>query len=195
VLPAVYCKHLADVVAPWGVTPRILFGSPVDQQLANDQPISMRLGYAIRVVEEARRLTGEPALGILLGLRATPAFFLEWRLAGAGTSKRFVTVDGSNAMSLVFEARQDNTLVQAVERASFGPARDVVLLATLLAAWQATRALVGRHVATSLTFALPKPAYFDRFAHVLPPCRFGHDANTVSIQGQPEDGVTGYEAR
>jgi hypothetical protein len=170
-----------ELLAPWGVTTALLFNDIEAERIDGEFPVAFRPGRAVSIIERARTLTGEPALGILLALRATPSFFRGWRIVGEATSTRYCAVDASNAIELVFEARPSDTLVTLGERASFGPARDVVLLAALIGAWQACRAM-GAEVPATLSFAMPQPHYYERFAHALPPTRFEQDANVLSME-------------
>jgi hypothetical protein len=130
-------------------------------------------------------LGGDPALGILLGLRAEVTFFHAWTLCGEARSNRFVAVDDSNAVTLTFEAVGTDAIVTVGERASFGTTRDFVLLATLVGLWQASRAVFGEDLQATLAFAIPEPGYFARFAHVLPPTQFGQPASSLRICCRP----------
>jgi hypothetical protein len=180
-LPAFYCEHFLELLAPWGVTMRALFNDLEAERIHGEFPVAFRAGRALSIIEGARALTGEPALGVLLGLRATPSFFRGWRIVGQATSTRYAVVDASNAIGLVFEARPTDTVVTVVEQISFGPARDFVLLAALIGAWRACRAMFA-DLHASLSFAMPRPDYYERFGHELPPTRFEHTASQLCME-------------
>lgn len=181
-IPTAYCDALVDLVRPWRVTPEMLLGGRTARRMRRSGGrLVASAACMAAVVERARDLTGEPALGILLGLRASPSFFGFWRVGAGSLPTPFRAEDLFDALTLQVRARSASVVVTANERASFGAARDVVLSAALVGLWQASRAMFGTDMHASLAFAMPRPFYFERFANVLPPARFRQPSSSLLL--------------
>ena len=181
-IPTAYCDALVNLVRPWQVTPQMLLGDKAARRMRQSGGrLVGSAGCAAAVIERARALTGEPALGILLGLRASPSFFRCWSVGTGAPSTHFRAESLFDALTLQFQASGTSVVLTAQECVSFGASRDVVLFAAVVGLWQACRVMFGTNVHASLTFAMPRPFYFERFAHVLPTARFRQPSSTLRL--------------
>jgi len=186
VLPGSFGLQLVEAVEPCGFGLADLWPGRGDADLAAPD-FEIPLGAGIEMIERARRLTGEPALGVQLGLRARAAAHGYVGLAAmtAPTLGDALCVairyapTLTNALSVRFAVDGGAARVTLVERAAFGPARDAVVLACMVGLWRLGCDLTGRSLDVSLRLAIPRPGYFDRTAAVLPPIAFGEDANEL----------------
>jgi AraC-like DNA-binding protein len=78
----------------------------------------------------------------------------------------------STACTLRFEVDAKLASLQLVENVDMGGVRDVVLLSMLLGMQQMSHTLTGREPTGVVEIALPRPAYYERFADVLASVRF-----------------------
>jgi len=134
-VPAVQALHLVELVKRWDVTAAdLLRGASLNARDLRDPRRRLTVRELVALVERARALTGEPALGVYFGLRmqVTSHGYLGFAAMITGALTLRVAREGSEA-SLVIE-----------EEADFGPARDAVLLALLVGLRRMGCALTGR---------------------------------------------------
>lgn len=199
-LPAAHALHLAELVARWAVTADELFaGLDLRPEGLAEPGARIPLATVVALVERARALTREPALGLHIGLqmRASVYGFLGFAAMSASTVRealdlaiRFApTVTG--ALALRLERDGDRAVVVIEERADFGPARDVVVLAVVMGVWQIGNALAGRELDGRVELALPTPAYAQRLAQLAPAAagraRFGASAHRMILDAATLD--------
>jgi len=176
-LPAVHLHHLVQVVARWKVTPgELLAGTGLDAAVLAAPGARVPLAQAIEVIERARRLTGEPALGFQLGLQMRVSWhgFIGFAALASPTARdaieiaiRFApTRTDALALRLHVEDRVASLVIE--ELAPLGSARDVVILALATGIWQIGNSLVGYVITGSVELAMPEPPYFARFAPFAP---------------------------
>jgi AraC-like DNA-binding protein len=181
-LPAVQALYLAELAKRWSVTLEdLLEGSGVDAGTLTDPASRIPVATAVELIERARRLTGEPALGYYLGLqmRVSMHGYLGFAALSAPTVRAATDlmvqfapiVTTALSMRLRVDGREASIIVE--EHADFGPARDVVLLATLVGIWQMGQAGTGRDLrGGSLDVAMPTPAYSAKLSRSTPRIRF-----------------------
>jgi AraC-like DNA-binding protein len=185
-LPAIHALHLAELVASRGVTAeRLLAGVVGDRAELSDPDARISLEVVQTLVERARALTGEPALGVLLGLEMRVAAHgylgfaaMTARSLGAAIdlAVRFAPTR-TEAIALRLETAGAAASLVIDERAEFGTARDVVVLAIAVGLWQIGSALTGRQLEGSLELAFERPDYADRFETLIGRVRFGRPEN------------------
>lgn len=188
-LPAIHALHLAELVERWSISAATLLRGSGLSKLELSQP-DRRLPVATmtQLVERARALTGEPALGIYFGLQMRISWHGYVGLAAMTAQNarqalelaaRFVpTRTGALAFELDAEGRQAALLIH--ERADFGAARDAVVLAIIVGIWQLGCTLTGRQLSGSAELAMPEPPYIARFSSVMPGAlRFDRPANRL----------------
>ena len=187
-LPGVHALHLAELAKRWNVTPEALLeGSGLDVDALADPDARVPVPTLVELVERARRMTGEPALGIYLGLqmRISAHGYLGFAAMTAATARHALELASrfaptrTTALSLRLHVEAGVASVVIEEHADFGPARDVVLFALAIGIWQIGIALTGQPLRGSADFAFPEPSYFERFAKIAPRTRFAQPSNQL----------------
>ncbi len=188
-LPAVHALHLVTLVGRWNVAPEDLL-APLGLREATLADPGARLSIAEveALIARARTLTGEPGLGLYLGLqmRISSHGYLGFAAMSAATvgdaialATRFAPTR-TGVLGLRLHVEGDTAAIVVEERAPLGSARDVVILSLLVGIWQIGQALTGRELRGSLEVAFPEPAYMARFrAGLGEQLRFGQPAHRL----------------
>ena len=132
------------------------------------------------LIARARRLTGEPALGIFMGLqrRVSMYGFLGFAAMSAATLGEVLELavrfspTVSTAIKLSLHNEGELTALRVEECCDPGECRDVAVFALIIGMSQMGRALTGRDVAGEAHLAIPRPDYADRFRDILVRMRF-----------------------
>jgi AraC-like DNA-binding protein len=189
-----HAAHLIDVVKRWNVRAEdLLSGVGLSVDALADPRGRLSPATVGALLERARVLTGEPALGLYIGLRTRPTLwgYLGFALMSASTIREAIElsirygpiVTTALGVRLRIEKRVASLIVD--EHADFGSARDIVLIATLVSLWQAGRTLTGRPLSTSVAeFALPEPGYSSRLAIAGIPMRFDRPLHRLSFDAR-----------
>lgn len=176
-LPAIHAVHLAELVARWGVTAEALLNGTALQLAALSQP-GCRLPVTMfsQLVERARTLTGEPALGITFGMQMRISWHGYLGLAAMTSQNlrqaievatRFVpTLTGALALSLELEGSTAALVIH--ECTDFGVSRDAIIFALVVGLWQLGCTLTGQKLSGRAELALPEPSYVGRWKGVMP---------------------------
>ncbi len=185
-LPGAYLRDLLDLVRTWKVSPEaVLAGLPLSLEQLADPTTRVPLRVCEAVVARATQLTGEPALGVHLGLRMRVSShgFLGFAAMTANTVRdalelavRFSSIRTSAIeLALVVEAETASLVIS--ERVDLGALRELVVLALLVGIWQLGTELTGHAPEGYAECAFPAPARilaptvermrFDRPAHRL----------------------------
>jgi AraC-like DNA-binding protein len=188
-LPSVHLLHLIQLLKRWHVTESsLLHGSGLTHEQLEDPQGAVPLETFVAIMERARALTGEPGLGIYVGLqmRASAHGYVGF---AAMTASRLIdairlaiqyAAIRTTAITLRGSVEGDLGVLTVHEEADFGPARDAFLLAILVGFWQSACGLTGRELKMQMDLAFPEPPYFARFAHALPPARFNAPDNQLA---------------
>jgi AraC-like DNA-binding protein len=188
-LPASHVLHSLELYERWGVAEQdALRGSGLRREDLLEPEASIPIPTVISLVEHARVLTREPALGMYLGFQMAVSVhgFLGFAVMSAGTLGEALELavryapTRTTALRLHLEVTGPISALVVDECTDFGSARDVILLTLLVGTWQIGNALLGREVTSStvhVTFA--EPAYYARFRHIAPRVRFGQPANRL----------------
>jgi AraC-like DNA-binding protein len=187
-MPVSYMLRLVDGSKRWGVAERDLFrGLELRREdlLAPDATIPISVAEAL--IERARALSKEPALGIYQGLRMSVAAhgFPGFAAMSASTLRDALLLATRYAPTrtkvLTFHLEESRPAALVVEeRADVGTARDFVLLSLLVGFWRIGTALLGRETGNATVHvAFAEPAYYERFRHVPPRLEFGQSANRI----------------
>lgn len=181
-LPAVQALYLAELVKRWDVTlEELLEGSGVVPETLTDPGARISIPTTIHLIERARALTGEPALGYYLGLqmRISMHGYLGFAALSAPTLRAATElttqftpiITTALTMRLRVEGRDASIVIE--ENADFGSARDVVLLAALFGLWQMGQAGTGRDLRGGyFDVAMPAPSYHSKLLANAPGLRF-----------------------
>jgi AraC-like DNA-binding protein len=187
--PASHALHLVDLVGRWNVSARDLLADLGLRKEDLEAPhLTLPVADVIRLVERARRLTGEPGLGFHLGLQMSISAhgYLGFAAMSAPTVRDALTLailyapTRTTALELHLDESAPSASIVVEERTDLGAARDVVLLALLVGIWQIGNTLHGREVRESIVdVVFPEPAYYARFRKMNPRVRFGQPANRL----------------
>jgi AraC-like DNA-binding protein len=172
-LPSTYLVHLVELTRRFGVDDDELLeelGLEVDD--LTEATRRLEVPEVIRLVERARALTGEPGLGVYLGLamRASWHGYLGFAVLTAKDigdalklAERFIA---TRTTALAFKLTVEGGVASVVleEKADFGSARDVVVLALLIGLSTIGQALSGRELEGKIEVALPRPPWLERYA-------------------------------
>jgi AraC-like DNA-binding protein len=188
-LPSVHALHLVDLVKRWHVADAALL-APFDlrREDLEDPGGNLSIEKCVGLVERARLLTGEPGIGVYLGLQMRASAHGYLGFAAMTASKLIDAIRlaiqyapiRTTAITLRGSVEGDLGVLTIHEEADFGPARDALLLSILVGLWQSACGLTGRELKMQMDFAFPEPAYFARFAHALPPAKFNRPANQLA---------------
>lgn len=141
-----------------------------------DPERSLDLATVRRLVATTRQLTGDDGLGLYLGTRMQIANhgslgFAAMTAPTAGAAlevaMRFVSTR-TRALALRRQVAAGRAALIIDERADFGDARDVVLVALVVGIWRIAQALTGRAIVGDVDFPFPEPSYARRFEALAP---------------------------
>jgi AraC-like DNA-binding protein len=188
-LPASHALHVVELVARWKVSDRELLGDLGlrKEDLATPN-LTLPLPIYIRLIERARALTGEEALGFYLGLQMSLSAhgYLGFAVMSAPTLRDALSLaiqyapTRTTALALRLDVGPSTAALVIEECLDLGTARDALLLALLVGVWQMGNTLLRRVVTESVVeVAFPEPAYYARFRDVQPRVRFGRPANRL----------------
>jgi AraC-like DNA-binding protein len=199
--------HLIEVVKRWQIcAPDLLAGTGVTDETLSEPRALLPVPTMVALLERARRLSGESAIGLHIGLhtRATLYGNLGFALMSAPTIRDAIDLSLrygpiiTTALSVRLRVERREAALIVDEHADFGSARDIVLVSTLVALWNVSRSLTGRELTTSTAeFALPEPVYsaklgmsglrmrFDRPVH-----RLAFDARSLDLPYTMPDPVS-----
>ncbi len=189
-IPAIHALHLAEVTARYGVScAQLLSGSGLTEADLAEPDERISLALVERLVLRARALSGEPAVGILLGvqMRISAHGYLGFAAMVASTigealeiAVRFAPTR-TNALALHLGAEGDEVALVIEELADFGAARDAVVLALVEGIRQIGQALTGKPLQGRAELAFSEPPYFAKLSRVAgtPHVRFGAPENRI----------------
>jgi AraC-like DNA-binding protein len=187
-LPAVHALHLIELVKRWNVTAQQLFEGldPHETDLA-DPNARLSVSTIIALIERARTLTREPAIGVMLGLhmRASAHGYLGFAAMTASTAREAIELavkfapTRTTAVSLRLQEHDELASLFIDEHADFGAARDAIMLAVLVGIWQIGNDLTGRELRGTADVAFAEPAYYARFSGFAPKVRFDQPATQL----------------
>jgi AraC-like DNA-binding protein len=190
-LSASYALHLLDLAARLGVREEeILAGFDLTREDLADPNRSLPIDVAIALHERGRILTGEPALGIYLGLQmqASAHGIVGFAAMSAGTVRDAILVAvrymaiRTTALALHTQVHDDTATLILVEHADLGSVREIYVLSILVGFWQMGCKLAGRNLDLSFDLQFPRPDYYKRFEHILPPTRFDQPVNQIVLR-------------
>jgi AraC-like DNA-binding protein len=192
-----HVPHLVEVVKRWGVTrDALLAGFDLPSDTLGDPRARVPVPTMVALLERARALTGEPALGAYIGLqtRATLYGSVGFALASAPTVREAIDISVrygkviTTALGVRFRVERQTASLILDEHADFGSVRDIVVMATLVAWWKVSAALTARDLTTSCAdFALPEPSYHERLAMTSLRMRFGRPMHRLTFDARSLD--------
>ena len=188
--------QVVTVAARWGIKAEaLLAGLDLSERELSEPGTRVSVTTAVELIERARRSTGEPAFGVHLGLSTqAPAYgYLGFAALAAKTLRdalelavRFSeTVTTAVGLHLRVGDREAELIVD--ERADFGPARDAILLATLVGIWKVAATMTGVSLSSRIDLALPDPGYRAQVAEELPLISFGQPLHRLAFDARQVD--------
>lgn len=180
--PAAHVLQLVTLVARWGITAEeLLQGAGLREHELEVPNARVSVHTLSTLTERARTLTAEPGLGFYLGLqkRLSMYGYLGFAQMHAATVRESLELavryapTVTTGLSLSLDIDGDFATVTVHEHVDLGSAHDIALFSFLVGTRQLTTTMTGRSKGrVSIDIPLPKPDYFDRFAHLLPGARF-----------------------
>jgi AraC-like DNA-binding protein len=171
-LPAGHALDLAELVeSTWHVPKDTLFQGLSLTRAGLEKPDArIALAAFCALVERARTLSGEPAIGFYLGMQMrVPAHgYLGFAALTASTLREALELatryapTRTNTLRLTLDVTDDRAALYIDELADFGSVRDCVLFALVVGLWQIAEALTGQSLRGVAEFPFAKPAYADR---------------------------------
>lgn len=186
-LPAVHTLHLVELCEKLGVRASTLLADVgLDRARLADPAAHVPLSTMGQLLRRARARTGEPGLGILLGLqmRISSHGWLGFAAMSAPTVRdaleiaaRF-TPTQTSALAMRLHEGQHTAALVIEPRTSLGYAEDTLILSLIVGIWQIGSALTGRTLQGSADVTFAEPPYFARFRHMAD-VRFGQPVNQL----------------
>jgi AraC-like DNA-binding protein len=172
-LPAVHLLHLVELLERYSVSQESLFaGLPVDAAQLGEPSARLDIDLVNVLIARARALSGEPGIGVLLGMqmRVSAHGFLGFAAMTAATlgdalelSTRYVPTR-TDALGLRLERDGDGDGAALIidELVDLGEARDAIVLALVVGLATIGTSLSGRLLPGEVELAFPRPSYADR---------------------------------
>ncbi len=196
--PIAHIHHLVGLVERWGVSAReLLSGVGVPAEALVDPASRVPVPTMVALLERARLLTREPAIGLRIGLEIRPTLYanLGFALMSASNIREAIElavrfspiITSAVRLRLRVEGRVASLIVD--EEADFGSARDIVILAILVSLrFGGTLLAAGPDVMTTVAeMALPEPFYAGKLAAANLPMRFDCPTNRLVFDARSLD--------
>ena len=173
--------YVVELVKRWDVTAHdLLEGTRVAPEALSEPRSRFSTAQVVTLLERARQLTGEPALGFHLGtqLRVSALGSLGMAILSASTVREAIDlgiefmpiVSTALGLRLRVEGREASIVVE--EHDDFGTARDIVLLAALTSLWRIGTRMTGQYMIGHADLAMPQPPYFTQLGRIGAHIRF-----------------------
>jgi AraC-like DNA-binding protein len=181
-LPASHALDVAEAVRAWSISQEALFdGLGLEAATLERPDARITLSRFITLIERARSLAREPALGIQLGLRMRlPTHgFLGFAAMTAASLREALELavryapTRTNALRLELRVQDGEANLYVDELADLGSARDAILQMLTVGLWQLGMTLTGQNLTGSAEFPYARPEYVERFERLALPVRFG----------------------
>lgn len=187
-VPAAHVLDLAELVESLGVSREtFLQGSGLSLEALAAQDARVGLSEATRLLERAKQLTKEDAVGFFLGMRMrVPAHgYLGFAAMTAPTARHALELAVRYAptrttalkVELAIEEREATLYID--ELVDLGSVRDTLLVALTVGLWRIGEALTGQKLRGAADFAFPEPSYSGRLAAESLPVRFNQPRNAM----------------
>lgn len=185
---AAYALQLIELMKRWRIpADELLSPLGLDEARLEDPRAALSPETWLTLLDRARTLTGEPAIGIHLGLqmRISAFGYLGFTAMSAPTlgdalalATQFAPVI-TNAFELRLRVAEAAAALVIHERVDFGGVRDVVLTSVLVGLAKIGSSLTGHDLPVSIDLVIQEPPYYRKFAQVVPPTRFDQPVNQL----------------
>jgi AraC-like DNA-binding protein len=189
-VPAVLALHIVQLATRWSVgADELLSGLGVSEESLTEPHAQIPLTTMIDLVGRVRAVTGEPGLGVYSGLQARASLYghVGFAAMSADTLGDALRVAVRYAPTFTTVVRwhlhvQDGTTSLVLEEcADFGSARDFFVMNMVVGLWRVSCTLAHRELGGSVDLVMPRPAYYSRLAHLMPPIRFSRAVNQIAF--------------
>lgn len=192
-----YALQLIAILRLWDVSAeQLLDGAGVTERELEDPRFRMSSELLSALTERARTLSGELGIGFYLGLHKRIGMYghLGFASMSAGSVREWIELTqrymatASNALSFELQEHGESATLLIHEHAELGSSHDIALFSLLVGLRTLIATMTGRDPG-NLVFDLPieEPAYFERFAHLLPHARFARDALRMTFDARALD--------
>jgi AraC-like DNA-binding protein len=191
--PGSQVLQLVELLKHWRIdAAELLQDSGIEASALEEPNARIPLSVYNHLMTRARKLTGEPALGIFLGLqrRVSMYGFLGFAAMSASTLGEVMELavrfspTVSTAIKLSLHDEGELTALRIEECCDPGECRDVAVLALTIGMSQMARALTGRELAGEAHLAIPRPSYADRFPELLARVRFDQPVTQLVLESK-----------
>lgn len=167
-IPAGYAREVVELAADLGVDrARLVAQVGLDLDALSDPSARLSIPVCEALVTAARRLTGQPALALMMGLRmrVSQHGFLGFAAMTAGTVREALLlaerycVTRTTALSLALYEEADAASVVIEERAPLGELREFAVLSLVSGLQTIGQALTGRALTGRAECGFPEPEY------------------------------------
>jgi AraC-like DNA-binding protein len=180
-MPGGYVLYSIELVKRYGITASdLLEGTGVVPDALGDPRVRIPIPIIVQILERARSLTKEPALGFFLGIQMGVSAHGYVGAAALAASTMRDAIDlavrfgpiltTALTLRLRVEGREASLILD--EHADFGPARDSVILAALNGIRHIGQTMTTHSLTGYMDLALPTPSYCARLHAVAPGVRF-----------------------
>lgn len=192
--PASQALQVVEAVKQWGVAPESLLGPlGLTEQVLLEPGHRLSVDTMMAVFRRGRALTGEPGLGVYIGLRRRISMygFLGMATMTAANVREALEVvvefsrSVSTAISLTLRESERLAALVVEQHVDLEDVADVAAFAFFVGYMQISAFLTGRDPVTeggkelTIDMEIPEPEYFSRFAHLLPRVRFEQPVGQV----------------
>jgi AraC-like DNA-binding protein len=195
--PAAYALQLVELCKRWNVVPEQLLSESGRSEQDLEVPKARVPAHTMAALtERARTLTGEQGLGFYLGLQKRMSAYgiVGITAMHASTLREAIELAVrysptlTSAVSLRLRASGSVAALVVEEHVDLGSARDIALFSCLVGLRQFGGALTGRTPKNgAVDLAIPRPAYFTRFSHLLPEVRFDQPCSQLLFPARALD--------
>lgn len=179
--PGSQVLQLLELLKHWGIdSTELLKDTELSAPGLEEPNARVPLPVYNHLISRARKLTGEPALGIFLGLqrRVSMYGFLGFAAMSASTLGEVLELavryspTVSTAVKLSLHHEGELTALRVEECCDPGECRDVAVFALIIGMSHMGRTLTGREIPGEAHLIIPRPSYADRFPELLSRVRF-----------------------
>jgi AraC-like DNA-binding protein len=180
-MPGSQVLQLIELLRFWRIeAAELLAGTGLTERALEEPDARVPLPIVNLLTARARDLTGEPALGVFLGLRRRVSMygFLGFATMNASCVRETLELAVryssliSTAVGLSLHTEGDQVALRIEERADIGDVRDIAVFALVIGLGQIGKTLTGSGRPRNLHFSFPRPAYCDRFPELFAEARF-----------------------
>lgn len=176
-LSSMYLLDLLKVVERYGVGEEELLKGIIDDRASLDDPTARTSLTALEaLIERAIELTGDPALGLAMGLQMQISShgYLGFAALTASTVREALQLavrfapTRFPAIAIKLEEEGDEGTITLVERTDLGRAREFILITIAVGFTRMGQALLGHPVEGRAEMGFPAPVFFQKIEGMIP---------------------------